>query len=368
MSKNVEMKLLLTADEAKTWFNENNIYAELEPNGINLDDTIINRLYETAQEFNQSCPIVAHYNRTLKGFAFRKWVGVLCAAFVGFDMYKKCGHYKGLHNTQLADKFFPNATEQEICIAQQHNVNLGMGAYESISYVTNGKTAEPGNKQQQIVEYCTSLSTLNIDWSEQGYTSGLDEIGYLHKLPFGDKATEDWYNLGSFTKSPNYTPKTDLVATTGERISVKKVGGSQLMSAAINEALATVVAGMNHIELSDDYRRKVLEIFNEYPVVNTPECDARIEYCNQIVNEYIATHRELKHAILLEALTGNTKFGKDSLSSATHVYVFDEFYKSTLYTCEEYAEKVVDDAKIYFAYKSHSGEKDRYVSFRMNVK
>ena len=209
---------------------------------------------------------------------------------------------------------------------------------------------------------------LEVDWEKVGYTSGLNNIGTLRKLPFRDKATDYWKTTGEFVKAPNFTPKTDLVASTGERISLKKKGGSQLISAARNEAIATISVGLREVKLDDAHRNRIYELFEQFPPVNTPECEERIAYCNQIINEFIHTNRELKKAIIKEALTGANKFGVESLSSATHVYVFDVFNKSTLYTCDEYVEKIVDDARFYFAYKSHSGENDRYVSFRINTK
>lgn len=368
MTKNVEMKLLLTAEEAKTWMNENNIYADLEKCGVELNDAIIDRLYKTAEFLNQSCPIVAHYHNTHKGFVFRKWVGVTCDTFIGFDMNEKCSHYKGLHNTQLKDKFMPNATDEEYCIAFQWNKKLGVTDDNENIWMVTDKYAEPGNKQQQIIDYCNNLNLLEVDWEKVGYTSGLNNIGTLRKLPFRDKATDYWKTTGEFVKAPNFTPKTDLVASTGERISLKKKGGSQLISAARNEAIATISVGLREVKLDDAHRNRIYELFEQFPPVNTPECEERIAYCNQIINEFIHTNRELKKAIIKEALTGANKFGVESLSSATHVYVFDVFNKSTLYTCDEYVEKIVDDARFYFAYKSHSGENDRYVSFRINTK
>jgi hypothetical protein len=65
--------------------------------------------------------------------------------------------------------------------------------------------------------------------------------------------TDVWKKLGEYTKSPNKTPKTDIISEDGKyKISVKKFGGSQLMSGSEQETRATLLSCIDYIDNEDD--------------------------------------------------------------------------------------------------------------------
>lgn len=69
-------------------------------------------------------------------------------------------------------------------------------------------------------------------------------------------------------KGTDRTPKTDILAEKNIRISVKKDGGSQLMSAKKDESYATFMAAADKFKKSGDYEKQIEELFGKFS--NTP--------------------------------------------------------------------------------------------------
>ena len=84
------------------------------------------------------------------------------------------------------------------------------------------------------------------DWEDQAMLLGHDFIKILrvNKLTQLGASTlpisQEWTDAGATNK----TPKTDLIDNGNTNISLKKAGGSQLLSAGKNETIATVQAAM----------------------------------------------------------------------------------------------------------------------------
>tara|TARA_Y100000758_G_scaffold16581_1_gene11733 strand:+ start:385 stop:1869 length:1485 start_codon:yes stop_codon:yes gene_type:complete len=92
------------------------------------------------------------------------------------------------------------------------------------------------------------------------------KLGKVFIAEFGLKKLEQ---LGASTlptnkkwKGKNKTPKTDLIGGT-HKISLKKHGGSQLMSAGTDEAISTFEAAMGRFSISKDGRKVVVALMGD---------------------------------------------------------------------------------------------------------
>lgn len=97
------------------------------------------------------------------------------------------------------------------------------------------------------------------DWEDQAMLLGHDFIKKLkvHKLTQLGASTlptsKEWTSAGATNK----TPKTDLIDNGNTNISLKKAGGSQLLSAGKNETIATVQAAMSGFTQSTNGKKAV---------------------------------------------------------------------------------------------------------------
>ena len=190
----------------------------------------------------------------------------------------------------------------------------------------------------------------------------------LHKLSASDKSTKEWEKLGSYvSEKPNNTPKTDLISENGKyKISLKKAGGSQPMSGSYNESKATILAAAKDAKLSEQEYAE-LESILETPWMklkgnqkgiskqkNSGDEETRkqiesyeknVKEVKEYLNSKLVNNKEFMKALLMEAMSGNHKFGKDSDSASNCVFVWSEnasknkFY----YTIEEYVNHILED-------------------------
>tara|TARA_B100000029_G_scaffold148151_1_gene143330 strand:+ start:778 stop:2475 length:1698 start_codon:yes stop_codon:yes gene_type:complete len=210
----------------------------------------------------------------------------------------------------------------------------------------------------------------------------------------------DWKNWGG----KNATPKTDMYLGSGEagqRISLKKKGGSQLMSAAKNETIATFKAAMqlmgdnNNKEvgvLIEDIKEKFQTIDlggtlkdlkdkkgfanpknmsqkTHDDVMNkvASQEDVNTEIGNQI-NELLNNNQSLKEYFVFEAASGYTKFG-NTKATADFVIEFDPTKegKSTIAQYREFGDmsgKIVVSKDIV----NLANKTDFYCSFKTGAK
>lgn len=187
---------------------------------------------------------------------------------------------------------------------------------------------------------------------------------------------------GSSAPKPTKTPKTDMYIG-NQHISLKKDGGSQLMSGGSAEALATLEFAYSQIpaniktsefdkafrQLTDDVATK----FTKLPVEKgknvtdyKKEIKAGVQSklhteVSRILQEHTAMQDavrnifytlEARKAIAYEAMTGASKF-KDPLAKATHIMVFDPITAKASY-------KLIDDRLV--------TEVARQIEFQINFK
>lgn len=212
--------------------------------------------------------------------------------------------------------------------------------------------------------------------------------------------SNDWKNWGG----KNATPKTDMYLGSGEagqRISLKKKGGSQLMSAAKNETIATFNAAMQLMgdnknkevgDLIEDIKEKFQTIDlggtlkdlkdkkgfanpknmsqkTHDDVMNkvASQEDVNTEIGNQI-NELLNNNQSLKEYFVFEAASGYTKFG-NTKATADFVIEFDPTKegKSTIAQYREFGDmsgKIVVSKDIV----NLANKTDFYCSFKTGAK
>lgn len=178
------------------------------------------------------------------------------------------------------------------------------------------------------------------------------------------------------------TPKTDMYIGS-QHISLKKAGGSQLMSGGVAESLATLGFVYENLplrlktkEFTDAFRTLESDIANKFTKINVgknksvtdikKEIKAGVDNdITQRVSEALASHSEMQAALqrifstlearkefVRESMTGNSKFA-DSLAIATHILVFDPVQGKASY-------KAIDDKLI--------TEYAKAVGFQINFK
>ena len=212
--------------------------------------------------------------------------------------------------------------------------------------------------------------------------------------------SNDWKNWGG----KNATPKTDMYLGSGEagqRISLKKKGGSQLMSAAKNETIATFNAAMQLMgdnknkevgDLIEDIKEKFKTIDLEGTLTDlkdkkgfaNPKNMSRKTHDdimrgvssqekvntaigNQI-NELLNNNQSLKEYFVFEAASGYTKFG-NTKATADFVIEFDPTKegKSTIAQYREFGDmsgKIVVSKDIV----TLANKTDFYCSFKTGAK
>ncbi len=164
-------------------------------------------------------------------------------------------------------------------------------------------------------------------------------------------------NFAASTK----TPKTDMHIGKKIRISLKKVGGSQLMSGKDIDSWGTIKAGIEYSQdlLKDsDFKTPLREIKknlkNEFTnqklsdrfktvtdaqkaiakgtttgneiidwvVKQTSMQEAVMKGLNQIMGKNASINLAIRRGMVHEAMTGSVKFGPDSMACATHIMKF----------------------------------------------
>jgi hypothetical protein len=110
------------------------------------------------------------------------------------------------------------------------------------------------------------------------------------------------------------------------------------------------------------------EIFDDFPDYKKENHEERIKECNVILQDLVMEYPEFKRELIRESASGNCKFGIHSNSAANYVYIYQRYKDCKLYTMDEYVDYLMSRYKpkdFYFAYKSATGPKDRFVSLRI---
>ena len=328
---------------------------------ITLDD--IKNVYEYAEENKMPCPMVVDYKRKAGHFVFRRWVARLNDQFDGIDIIKEKGApFDGLHDTNMKEdgKWFPSAEDMESVISFAYNKvnNLFKTDPENILFVT-GSELESDSKAEQLMQYYAD----NQEAIDKIVNALPNNLGKMRKLPTSNKVTDEWIELGFYKEAgmrPNNTPKTD-VFTEKARLSFKEAGGSQLMSGYEQEARATLMCAAK--KLGDEEIIKQIESMFDQPwlrnINSAVEKEARekAQLRNKDLTKIVKdlfSNKEFKRLVLLEAASGEVKFGKNSNNTADYVFVWDMLKpeKNKLYTIEEYVDHIIDQAQVIIALKT----------------
>ena len=215
----------------------------------------------------------------------------------------------------------------------------------------------------------------------------LDEDETLTKLDNVPATTDEWYELGMYTKKPNTTPKTDIIVSSknGVKISVKEESGARLMSGAINETIATIRVAIREsknkalIDFADGIFEKLkgretrgrikgttASILKKLGLREDPNTEPEDESeriiwgIEQAKRELAALIEEIKkfpdvyRALLHEAITGDVKFGKNSPAAANYILTWNAKGECGVYDIDSYIDKFGSSYKIYATYKSSS--------------
>jgi hypothetical protein len=184
--------------------------------------------------------------------------------------------------------------------------------------------------------------------------AGKYAVEYLKSKGVKGKPAHLGSGAGSITKfwkeygGTDNTPKTDFKI--GKyRISLKKTGGSQLMSGKKGESRATFYAALEKSGLSSEpivseiekYLAKFIEGKSELNitqqkksgVVTKDILDAEKmhrEFTKRL-KSYVKDDTGFKQAIVFEAMTGDMKFGSSSDARADRVFVFDPNGKTFMF-------------------------------------
>ena len=228
------------------------------------------------------------------------------------------------------------------------------------------------------------------EWSDQAMVTakefkklGVDQLKQTGNL--GDaKLTQEW-------KGSNRTPKTDLMDQSGKmRISLKKSGGSQLMSGLKEETLSTVEAAMKTYSLSNKGKKNFDVLLNSIetnmfkmsekgaistirgygklanPTPAQKKALEEVEMGDKMskqLNSDIETHLNndliFKSHFCWEAATGHGKFGQDQWPTANIIITFKGTggvqYTQKLETPEKDGKAIAKGNNFYVSFKSSGG-------------
>ena len=156
------------------------------------------------------------------------------------NMLKKLGGQsnidKGLNGFSTVSSKKPKGEDWESLIAIGVNIING----EDVS-----KSSEWARAEKFWADYEKPSMKLGQDF--------IDKLGVKHLEQTGNSTAP----LSKAWKGTNKTPKTDLLSRKKDKISLKKAGGSQLMSAGKEEAISTFEAAMSMYSISKEGKTKV---------------------------------------------------------------------------------------------------------------
>ena len=273
------------------------------------------------------------------------------------------------HTSRLfeADNSWGEKFESIICDAMNHKGKLPKGGSAYAADIESNMTSTP----EEV--YANIYNSLK---------NSLKGFGELYKLPNKDvEVTDKWRELGmydEFKATPNKTPKTDIISSNGKyKISVKSGIGARLMSGAICETIATLRAASDgeYRQLFDDLFADLLSsgaktrarIHGSTSAIlkklkgkdqSDDEDEIAILRINAVKSKLDEVMKKaegkLRENILMEATTGDVKFGKGP-GSANRVLIWNPNNGiCELYKAKDYVDKFGNHYAIRTAYKSSS--------------
>jgi hypothetical protein len=204
--------------------------------------------------------------------------------------------------------------------------------------------------------------------------------------------------VGKPASAMTRTPKTDLYLGK-QKISVKKEGGSQLMSGGAPETVATLAYAYSQMPksvkvrgFSGTYKKLMAQIEKEFGTIDVGKNKGMLDIKREMragrkdsltrkVTEKLDIHKSMqaaaiellsrplvKEAVVREALTGEGKFG-GSLASANYLLVFNPETKKSSYKKinSKLVKQIARSVNFAVNFKSAGGGGKPYSNFRMGV-
>ena len=234
------------------------------------------------------------------------------------------------------------------------------------------------------------------DWEKQGMKLGQEFIKKI-KVSKLEQLGASTLPISKEWKGTNKTPKTDLIDGK-KKISLKKAGGSQLLSAGKFESISTVEAAMRMYSIDPKGKRKVESLLdnleNKMIKLSTKDTIKKLNKLGKKTNlspadknkiaeldqgqlyaKELTTEMEnlfnsealMKEYFCWEAATGENKFGKGSQGVANQVVTFKETGKITdileLKSPSQAGKILAKGNDFYVSFKSSSGSPP-YLSLR----
>ena len=257
------------------------------------------------------------------------------------------------------------------------------------NYINEASTSSATNMEMAIVE-CWNNGQTQYKQLEK---SAISICEYLKKQGVSGEAKHmgsgSFSLLSSWSKhgGTDKTPKTDLMI--GKyRISLKKRGGSQLVSGAKGETLSIFYSVAEQLNIFDDIKKQFDEYIQQFVFkkkvdrnltvgkIKKNKSDDEIVIADQmhkeftnILNEYFNINELFRREIIRETITGNNKFG-NSEASATHVLIFDGKGNNHILrdvNDNSFIDSVISKSKIQFSFKSTSSNAFRSISSNLRI-
>lgn len=274
-----------------------------------------------------------------------------------------------------------------------HEAKKPRGAeFENIICAAYNMKSLKQDKEQAIQSAETEWKPFYDDWLEVGDSivknSFPSPSGTMKHFGSGNAPlTSKWNSYfiqttGKPAGGSTKTPKTDMYIG-GQRISLKKYGGSQLMSGGKAETLATLGAAYDNLpnnikskELDKSWNKLSSRIEKDFVSFKLPAGKQINDFKSAIktgvdddltnfVKDALEKQTEMTTAlqdllstpevnreVVREAMTGNQKF-KDPLPAATHILKFDENGKSTYVKIDDkYVDYVASQTSFNISFKT----------------
>lgn len=334
------LKELKTKEEALQWFEEVRFKSdpELPKDTVDKIKSTIDKLYDYAAENNKPAPIVAGYEKSPNKYTFRRWISrepslkPLTDDIISRDSKRA----KKYHDTSLLKvKEFPSSTEMEYVLAISMNYKAS-GEKDIEGCVRYALYGDDGKEDPEIIKKYTDWCEKNIN-DVKSYSKNMDvPKGVKYRKLTNNEVKKDisdeYKEIGAFNKQPNNTPKTDIIGSNGQKISVKKSIGAQAMSGAKNEAIATIMIGLKAAgESGSEEAKKIFKELNDHDWNGTDkERNAKL---NKVLEEIFKNKKyrdKFIYGCLTESLTGATKFKENSDAVPDTMLTFDLSTKSAM--------------------------------------
>ena len=389
-------------------------------------------LYQLAEKNNKPIPVVGKYEDKNK-FAFRRWVysygddweslrkmnGVIDRQPIDTDEFIKYIQtrklktgFAGFHNTSLKE-----GRSNGITSMSGQDFETVVSTYYNYKYCNQSNTDHDTNITKEFImqdQNCSSHMADKLMEHINDERKGIDRCvsclngllngnshGRLRKLSNSNKSVSStWIKLGDFKSRPMSTPKTDVITEDNKiRLSLKNFGGSQAMSGARNESVATIKTAllMYMDEMGDTPESETIKngfdiLFNKewgkhksdktIKQLKSEEDNEMIKKHDEMINSFngwldnnVNNNNVLKKYLLLEAMSGKCKFLPNDIDPSTNTkelvnrlstidslslqepnYVFtwslDSVNKPYCKPIREYVDSVIDKTRIYLRWKS----------------